>query len=84
MKKLQQDLLDNNEKLVFGSNKNMKLLLNDKLQRIYLAKNCNDAYKINVKKQARNTEVVELEVPNTEVGVICKKPFSISVIGLSK
>jgi ribosomal protein L30E len=28
-------------------------------------------------------DVVRLDVPNTELGVICKKPFSIMVLGVA-
>ena len=50
MEKLQQDLLKNAKKLVFGSDRNLKLLKNDKLERVYLAKNCNENVKNEVKR----------------------------------
>tara|TARA_Y100000310_G_scaffold270277_1_gene283980 strand:- start:4058 stop:4306 length:249 start_codon:yes stop_codon:yes gene_type:complete len=82
MEKLQQDLLKNSKKLIFGSDRNLKLLKNDKLERLYLAKNCDEDVKEEVKRF--KAEIIDLDVVNSELGVICKKPFSISMIGLSK
>ncbi|MBI2105925.1 hypothetical protein HYT56_03750 [Candidatus Woesearchaeota archaeon] len=84
MEKLRNDLLNNREKLIFGSDRNLKLLKNDMLQRIYLSKNCRRDVKDTIKTFEKRIELVELEETNDEIGVVCKKPFSISVIGLSK
>ncbi len=84
MEKLKKDLLENSEKLVFGTRMNLRLLKNDGLKTIYIASNCMDAVKKEVKRYDGKTEVVELDVANDEIGVVCKKPFSISVIGLVK
>jgi len=81
---LQDDLLKNANKLVFGTDRVLKLLRNDKIQRVYLAKNCKEDTRESVKNLAKNTEVIELDTINSEIGTICKKPFSISVVGLSK
>lgn len=84
MEKLQKDLLDNSEKLIFGTERNIKLLKNDRLKTIYIASNCIDNIREEIKLCKGKTEVVELDAANDEIGVVCKKPFSISVIGLTK
>ena len=43
MENLQQDLLKNSKRLVFGTDRSLKLLKNDKLEKIYLANNCNES-----------------------------------------
>lgn len=70
------------EKLVFGSERTLKLLKNEKLKKIFLASNCKEDIKEEIKKYAKifNVEVIELESPNDEIGVLCKKPFSVSVL----
>jgi len=84
MEKLRNDLLNNREKLIFGADRNLKLLKNDRLQRLYLAGNCRQDVKDTIKIIGKKIELIELEETNDEIGVVCKKPFSISVIGLSK
>ena len=84
MEKLQNDLLENSKKLVLGTEKNLKLLKNERLKRIYLASNCKEETRKDVSHYGKGVEVIELNTTNNETGVICKKPFSISVIGLTK
>ena len=70
------------KKVVFGSERTLKMLKNNKLNGIYLASNCPNKVKESIKYYAKlsNVNVVELEQANDELGVICKKPFSISVL----
>lgn len=82
--KLYNDLLDNSKKLVFGTERNLKLLKNNRLKRIYVASNCKDDVRKDIKHYGNYIEVIELEITNKDAGVVCKKPFSISVIGLTK
>lgn len=84
MEKLQSDLLENSKKLVFGTERNLKLLKNDGLKRIYIASNCREEIKKDIRHYGKDVEIVELNTANDEIGVVCKKPFSISVIGLAK
>ncbi len=84
IEKLKKDLLENSEKLVFGTERNLKLLKNDRLKAIYVASNCLDSVKDGINYYGNETEVIDLEVTNKEIGIVCKKPFSVSVIGLTK
>lgn len=73
-------------KLVFGFEKTMKLLKKDKIKAIFLASNCSEIMKKDIKHYAKisNVEVADLEMKNNEVGIFCKKPFSVSVVSLEK
>jgi len=84
IEKLQSDLLKNYSKLVFGTDRVLKLLRNDKLSRVYLSRNCKDNVRNDIKTISKDTEIIELEYVNSEVGTICKKPFPISVVGLQR
>lgn len=74
------------KKVVFGTERTMKLLKQDKLKAVFLASNISEEIKDDIKHYAKigNIELVELNFKNKEVGVHCKKPFSVSVVGLEK
>ena len=71
-------------KLVIGTAAVMKLLKHNKLARIFAASNCLASIKDDLKHYGTMSDcgIVELEIPNDELGVLCKKPFSISVVGI--
>lgn len=71
-------------KLVIGTAEVMKLLKQDKLARVFVAANSLQSVKdsLNQYGQKDGCEVVQLEIPNDELGVMCKKPFSIAVVGV--
>lgn len=72
--------------LVLGTERVMKELKKGNLAKVFLTKNTPE----NVRSDANHygklteTEVVNLRYNNEEFGEICKKPFSISVLGLLK
>ncbi len=70
------------EKLIFGSDRTLKLLRNGKAKVVFLSSNVKDDVKEEVEHLAKlnKVEIIKLKIPNTEVGVVCKKPFSISVL----
>jgi len=84
MEKLKKDLLDNSKKLVYGTERNLKLLKNERLKTIYIANNCIENVREEIKRCNGKAEVIELDAANEEIRIVCKKPFSISVIGLIK
>lgn len=71
-------------KLVVGTAAVMRLLKHEKLGRVFAASNCPDDVKAGLKNYCSlsSCELLELAVPNEELGVLCKKPFSISVVGV--
>ena len=71
-------------KLVIGMREVRKLLKDGKLVKVFLASNCPESSVQGIRQscEAVGCELVELSVPNDELGVLCKKPFSISTVGV--
>ncbi|MFC1740972.1 ribosomal L7Ae/L30e/S12e/Gadd45 family protein [Nanoarchaeota archaeon] len=74
------------EKLIIGADRTLKGLRIGQFVKVYLASNCAAELKEDIDQLAGLGEVEVAEVPlvNTELGDLCKKPFSISVMGLLK
>ena len=72
------------DKLIIGTDRCMKLLRQGQLKKVMLASNCNETVVEDVQRYSSQAgvEVVVLDVPNEELGVFCKKPFHISVLGI--
>ena len=72
------------DKLIIGTDRCMKLLREGQLKKVMLASNAKPAVVEDVQRYSEQsgTEIVILEVPNEELGVFCKKPFNISVLGI--
>ena len=70
--------------LVVGTDRVLKGLRDGSLKKVFISNNCKDSVKEDIKHYAGLQEipVVYLKEPNDELGTICKKPFSISVLGL--
>jgi len=66
-----------------GTERTMKLLRKGELKEVYLSKNCPKQIQEDVEHYAKlhSVKVNRAEETNEELGVICKKPFPISVIG---
>ena len=73
-------------KLVIGLREVRKMLKQDKLSRVFVASNLPEATLLGMRQscEAANCELVELAIPNDELGVMCKKPFSIAAVGVLK
>jgi len=74
------------EKLIVGTNKVIKDLRLGKLKLVYITSNCPDKIRESIKYYAgmAKTEIVELKMANDSLGTLCKKPFSISILGVMK
>lgn len=74
------------EKLVIGADRTIKGINTGKFVKIYIASNCSDQLRENIVHYAdiASVEVVDAGIPNDELGDVCKKPFSISVMGIKK
>lgn len=74
------------ENLVFGAEKTIKALRNNELIKVFLASNAPEEMikDIEYYSSIANVEFEKLDVPNDELGVVCKKPFSIVCIGMKK
>ena len=69
------------KEVVFGKEKTIKCIKNGKAKKVFLSSNCPDNLRIDIEKYSKISEIEfeELSYPNDELGIICKKPFSISV-----
>lgn len=74
------------DKLVIGTQRTLKELKAANLEVIFVTQNAPQEVvdEINHYAQQNETKVETLDIPNDELGVICKKPFSISVVSLTK
>ena len=72
------------DKLFIGKDLTLKNLKTGKVKKVFLSSNCPVETIEDIKHYAElakvDTEI--LDIPNDEIGVLCKKLFSISVLGL--
>ncbi len=73
-------------KAIVGTDESIKNLKQGNVKKVFITSNCPQKTKDQVKKYAKlsNVKVEELEVPNDELGVLCRKPFPISVLAVKK
>jgi large subunit ribosomal protein L30e len=71
---------------VIGTERVIKSLRLGKMQKILVSSNCPIYAEKDISHYASliGAELYKLDYPNDELGVICKKPFSISVLGFLK
>ena len=69
--------------VILGTEKSVKSL---RLEKIMMSSNCPAGIEKDITYYAglTGTEVHKLDFPNDELGIICKKPFSISVLAIVK
>ena len=74
------------KKLIIGTERTAKELKLGKLVKVYLSKNSPKSVRADLSHYGKlsSIEVVNLKYSNEEIGEICKKPFSISVLGQIK
>ncbi len=69
---------------VLGEERTIKLLRAGKIKKVFVAANVSASVKGDLRRygQLSNVAVVDLSLSNEEIGILCKKPFLISVIGV--
>lgn len=69
--------------LVIGLDKTIKRLKMGKLKKVFVAKNCpiKIIKDLEYYSKINKIELVKIDKSNEEIGMICKKPFSILVLG---
>jgi len=74
------------KKLVIGEDEVLKHARKGTLVKVYHASNANKATIVDLQKYGKlsNFEVLDTKVPNDDLGTVCKKPYSISTIGILK
>jgi ribosomal protein L30E len=70
--------------VTIGTSQTLLNLKHGNLEVVYVTSNCPKDVIEEIKQNSEDVKVVELKETNNELGVICKKPFFISVIGLLK
>ncbi|MGV8141002.1 MAG: ribosomal L7Ae/L30e/S12e/Gadd45 family protein [Candidatus Woesearchaeota archaeon] len=74
------------KKLIIGEDELLKHARKGTLLKVYHASNMNKLVIADLQKYGKisNFEVLDTKVPNDDLGTVCKKPFSISTIGILK
>ncbi len=74
------------EKVVIGTQRTLKELKRGSVERVFVTSNCPAAVEQDIDHYTRlsGAEKIKISLPNEELGIICKKPFSISVVSLLK
>ena len=70
------------DKLVIGTDRVLRLLRAGQLKQVLVANNCATAVREDVTHLAGAAQVTDLDVTNEELGVYCKKPFHIQLLGI--
>ncbi len=72
--------------IVIGTERTIKSLRKGHVQKVLVSSNCSANVEQNIHYYAglSGAEMHKLDVPNDELGIICKKPFSISVLAVLK
>ncbi len=71
---------------VIGIERTIKNLKLGKVEKVIISSNCSEKVlnDLNYYSGLSKTETLKVRYPNDELGVICKKPFSISVLSILK
>lgn len=74
------------ENFVIGADRGIKNLKLGRTEKVFLASNCKEEVQEEVEKLAKlsKVEIIVLKQPNDELGILCKKPFSISMFSVVK
>ncbi len=67
------------QKIIFGTKRTLKNLKLGYTKAVFIASNCQEEIKKEIKSY-KNIDIIELKIPNTEIAMICKKPYPISVL----
>lgn len=73
-------------KLIVGTKRTIKGIRKGTIEKVFLAKNAPETIVEDIEHYCKLTEVkVEtLDIECDELGVVCKKPFMISVVGIAR
>jgi len=74
------------EKILIGTESVLKALRANKISKVFIAGNCKEQTQSDITQYSKLNKigVVKLGQPSDELGIICKKPFSISVLGVTR
>ncbi len=74
------------DKIIFGTERTLQFLKQDKLANVFISLNAPDEVKTDIASYCETNDcgAEQLSISNQELGVICKKQFPVSVVGLLK
>ena len=72
------------KKIIIGTQRTLKSLKQGKIEKIFLSANNPLKKDFDYYAKVGKVKIIQLEVANDELGDICKKPYSISVLGVLK
>ncbi|MEM4263415.1 MAG: ribosomal L7Ae/L30e/S12e/Gadd45 family protein [Candidatus Woesearchaeota archaeon] len=74
------------KKLILGAERTLKYLKLGKLKMVYVSRNCAKMIKDDLAHDSRlaKVEFKQLDNSSSELGVFCKKPFPVAVVGVLK
>jgi len=70
--------------VTIGTDSTLKGLRQGKLDTVVITQNCPEDIITLIETLHAETKIVKIDQKNDELGIICKKPFSISVLGFLK
>lgn len=81
-KKIKQIL--KSDKVVLGTKETLQCLKKGSLSQILVSSNCPETVKKDIEYYAKlgDVKVVGVKYPNDELGILCKKPYAVSVLGV--
>lgn len=70
------------KKIIYGTNETVKALKLGKVKEVFISSNCPKKVVDDLQHYAKQSGAVvkKLEIPDKEVGLLCKKRYSISVL----
>ena len=70
------------DKVILGTDRTVKLLKLGTADRVFLSSNCPEDIKKDIEYYAKlsNVPLIYLTQPNDELGILCKKPYPVSVL----
>jgi len=74
------------KRAVIGTDETLKHLRAGNIETVFLSANCPETVKKDIEHYSKlaRTSIEQLDVPNEEIGALCRKPFPISVLSVLK
>jgi ribosomal protein L30E len=70
------------KKIIIGTTSTLKKLKMGKVAKVYVSNNCPNNVMADLDRFKKSAEIEVLDKSNEELGIVCKKPFSISVLSI--
>jgi len=72
------------KKVTIGTERTIKNLKMNRLKKVYISSNCKKEVKEDIEHYCKiyNIPLIALKENNEELGILCKKPFNISVLSI--